>query len=168
MFFLQFTEPDVLVPWHLQPRYVTQCARAEAVVGKKKSNKKQRSRKRREMREREQDEGEGKEEGEGEGERSHEKNLSKEQDSCEIGKDEQASHVTMKGDHMMPGLGHVTTKGDHMTPSLEAQGFQTFLRYYHVFQKHELSHLFNEVGGVRVLEEFYDHENWCVVAEKTT
>ena len=161
----------MLVPWHLQPRYVTQSAGAEAVVGKKKSNKKQRSRKRREMREREQDEGEGKEEGEGEGEGEegcHEKSLSKEQDSCEIGKDEQASHVTMKGDHMMPGLGHVTTKGDHMTPSLEVQGFQTFLRYYHVFQKHELSRLFNEVGGVRVLEEFYDHENWCVVAEKTT
>ena len=82
--------------------------------------------------------------------------------------DERLGHVTMKKDHVMPDLGHVTTKGDHMTPSLEAQGFQMFLRYYHVFQRNELSTLFNEVGGVRILEEFYDHENWCVVAEKTT
>lgn len=65
---------------------------------------------------------------------------------------------------------HVTSKTDHMSspPSLEAQGFKTFHRFYHVFQKHELSTLFNEVGGVRVVNEFYDHENWCVVGEKVT
>lgn len=65
---------------------------------------------------------------------------------------------------------HVTSKTDHMSspPSLEAQGFQTFHRFYHVFQKDELSTLFNEVGGVRVVNEFYDHENWCVVGEKVT
>ena len=70
-------------------------------------------------------------------------------------------------------ISHVTTKRDHVipvvaTPSLEAQGFQTFHRYYHVFQKGELCALFNEVGGVRVVEEFYDNENWCVVAKKVT
>lgn len=52
------------------------------------------------------------------------------------------------------------------TPTLEELGYQTFHRYYHVFQEGELSELLGEVGGVAVLEEFYDHENWCVLAEK--
>ena len=80
-------------------------------------------------------------------------------------------------DHQTPrcdvSTRHVTSRNDHVisveaTPSLEAQGFRTFHRYYHVFQKGELSTLFNEVGGVIVEEEFYDHENWCVVARKVT
>ena len=153
----------MLVPWHLQPRYVSGSAGAEA-ANKKKMNKKQRTRRRKEQ----QDEGEeeregGREEGEGE---DGEEGTTKLHNSSEM-EDERLGHVTMKKDHVMPGLGHVTTKGDHMTPSLGAQGFQTFLRYYHVFQRNELSALFNEVGGVRILEEFYDHENWCVVAETT-
>ena len=83
--------------------------------------------------------------------------------------DDNEPHVTSNSDHMTPSLiGHVTSNSDHMTPSLKAQGFQTFQRFYHVFKKNELSALFNEVGGVRILEEFYDHENWCVVAEKIT
>ena len=90
------------------------------------------------------------------------------------------SHMTSEqaipsGDCVTPvenvPAGHVTLNSGHMTsvqatPTLAAQGYQTFHRYYHVFQKDELSALFNEVGGVRVVEEFYDHENWCVVAEK--
>ena len=142
----------MLVPWHLQPRYVSEATGSEAVLKKKKMNKKQKSKRRKELEE--------------EGEREEvevEPTAKLLHDSSE---DKQLDHVTVKEDHVMPGVGHVSTKGDHMTPSLEAQGFQTFLRYYHVFQRHELSALFNEVGGVKVVEEFYDHENWCAVAEK--
>ena len=152
----------MLVPWHLQPRYVSGSAGAEAAK-KKKMNRKQRTRRRKEQQDKEEEEREEREEGED----GEEEGTTKLHNSSEM-EDERLGHVTMKKDHVMPDLGHVTTKGDHMTPSLEAQGFQMFLRYYHVFQRNELSALFNEVGGVRILEEFYDHENWCVVAEKTT
>ena len=50
---------------------------------------------------------------------------------------------------------------------LTALGYKTFQRYYHVFCRNELTKLFSLVGGVTVLEEFYDHENWCVLAEKS-
>ena len=164
----------MLVPWHLQPRYVSGSAGAEAAK-KKKMNRKQRTRRRKEQQDKEEGEEGEREEREGkrkegereEGEDGEEEGTTKLHNSSEM-EDKRLGHVTMKKDHVMPDLGHVTTKGDHMTPSLEAQGFKTFLRYYHVFQRNELSALFNEVGGVRILEEFYDHENWCVVAEKTT
>lgn len=52
------------------------------------------------------------------------------------------------------------------TGNLTALGYKTFQRYYHVFRHNELTELFLQVEGVRVLEEFYDHENWCVVVEK--
>ena len=50
--------------------------------------------------------------------------------------------------------------------ALVEQGYQTFQRYYHVFRKGELSRLFSGLEGVGVLEEFYDHENWCVLTKK--
>ena len=49
---------------------------------------------------------------------------------------------------------------------LAAQGYRTFQRYYHVFCRGELTNLFSRVEGACVLEEFYDHENWCVLAER--
>lgn len=50
---------------------------------------------------------------------------------------------------------------------LHRQGYQTFKRYYHVFQKGELSRLFiNYVSNVQVKEEYYDHANWCVRVNK--
>ena len=52
------------------------------------------------------------------------------------------------------------------TNNLGAQGYKTFQRYYHVFCSSELTKLFSQVEGVGVLEEFYDHENWCVLVEK--
>ena len=42
-----------------------------------------------------------------------------------------------------------------------------YLRYYHVFREGELKELFEKfVSDVRILDCYYDHENWCVVAEK--
>ena len=64
----------------------------------------------------------------------------------------------------------VVEDGDSKLPEesdkLAAQGYRTFQRYYHVFRRGELTQLFSQVEGVRVLEEFYDHENWCVLAER--
>ena len=51
--------------------------------------------------------------------------------------------------------------------STSEHGYQTFQRYYHVFRQGELTRLFAKVPFVRVVEEYYDHENWCVLAEKT-
>lgn len=39
---------------------------------------------------------------------------------------------------------------------------QTFLRYYHVFEEHELKSLCEQIPGVSVLREYYDQGNWCV------
>ena len=49
---------------------------------------------------------------------------------------------------------------------LEEIGYQTFQRYYHVFRQGELVELFSKLDNVEVVEEFFDHENWCVVARK--
>ena len=46
-------------------------------------------------------------------------------------------------------------------------GYQTFHRYYHVFRKGELGDLVHmAIPTANVAEEYYDHENWCVLAEK--
>ena len=39
-------------------------------------------------------------------------------------------------------------------------------RYYHVFKKGELEELINEIPGLKILESYYDHANWCVILEK--
>ena len=66
----------------------------------------------------------------------------------------------------------VVEDGDSKLPEesdkLAAQGYRTFQCYYHVFCRGELTQLFSQVEGVRVLEEFYDHENWCVLAKRET
>lgn len=51
--------------------------------------------------------------------------------------------------------------------TLKEQGYSTYQRYYHVFRQRELAMLVQEVPGVEVKEEYYDHENWCVIAVKT-
>lgn len=52
-------------------------------------------------------------------------------------------------------------------PSLSQQGYQTFQRYYHVFRQGELSDLVGRLPNMSVVEEYFDHENWCVLAEKS-
>lgn len=59
-----------------------------------------------------------------------------------------------------------TSRSTSGSDELVALGYKTFQRYYHVFRCDELTKLFSLVAGVRVMEEFYDHENWCVLAEK--
>ena len=64
------------------------------------------------------------------------------------------------------GTGSAETDTASHSSTLVEQGYQTFQRYYHVFREGELSKLFSGLEGVEVLDEFYDHENWCVVAKK--
>ncbi len=45
-------------------------------------------------------------------------------------------------------------------------GYTTYQRYYHVFKAGELLQLFGKVTDLQVKEEFYDHENWCIIATK--
>ena len=46
-------------------------------------------------------------------------------------------------------------------------GCLTHLRYYHVFREGELDYLINNyVDSLHIISSYYDHANWCVVAEK--
>lgn len=50
---------------------------------------------------------------------------------------------------------------------LQQLGYRTYQRYYHVFKKGELGKLFAMSGQpVTVTEDYYDHDNWCVVVVK--
>lgn len=57
-------------------------------------------------------------------------------------------------------------KVDAGTLSESGVGYTTYQRYYHVFREGELVDLVHRVSALRVQEEFYDHENWCVLATK--
>ncbi|XP_033111028.1 uncharacterized protein LOC117112082 [Anneissia japonica] len=49
----------------------------------------------------------------------------------------------------------------------EPEDPSTCLRYYHVFKEGELANLIeNHVTNLHVIENYYDHANWCVIAEK--
>ncbi|XP_049581201.1 probable tRNA methyltransferase 9B isoform X1 [Syngnathus scovelli] len=52
-------------------------------------------------------------------------------------------------------------------PESQAASDGSCLRYYHVFREGELAELIaNHVAQLRVRRAFFDHANWCVVAEK--
>ena len=46
-------------------------------------------------------------------------------------------------------------------------GYTTYQRYYHVFREGELVSMIYKVPGLNVEKQFYDHENWCVLATKS-
>lgn len=49
----------------------------------------------------------------------------------------------------------------------ESGGSQTYHRYYHVFKEGELDYLINTyVDNLHIISSYYDHANWCIVAEK--
>lgn len=43
---------------------------------------------------------------------------------------------------------------------------ETFLRFYHVFEEHELECLCGEVDDIQVIKSYYDQGNWCVIFER--
>ena len=52
-------------------------------------------------------------------------------------------------------------------PSDNGGGAITFHRYYHVFREGELDQLIERyVENLHIISSYYDHANWCVVAEK--
>ncbi len=49
----------------------------------------------------------------------------------------------------------------------DSGGSQTYHRYYHVFKEGELDYLINTyVDNLHIINSYYDHANWCIVAEK--
>lgn len=50
--------------------------------------------------------------------------------------------------------------------SESASGSITFHRYYHVFHEGELDLDIGEAKNLHVLSSYYDHTNWCIIAEK--
>ncbi|KFM59634.1 putative methyltransferase-like protein, partial [Stegodyphus mimosarum] len=52
-------------------------------------------------------------------------------------------------------------------PGNETGGLMAYHRYYHVFRQGELDNLIeSHVENLHILSSYYDHANWCVVAEK--
>lgn len=49
----------------------------------------------------------------------------------------------------------------------EAKRAVVLQRYYHLFEHGELSRLARLAGGLQVLGEEYDRDNWCLVVERT-
>ena len=57
--------------------------------------------------------------------------------------------------------------GINSSDQLQQLGYRTYQRYYHVFKKGELTELFAlSRQPVTVHEDYYDHDNWCVIAVK--
>ena len=98
--------------------------------------------------------------------------------------DDSALSIVSSSSITTPIPAHSLTAPEH-TPSLEEQdsvplpyngkphsddlhqhSFKTFYRYYHVFVENELIALCERVPSLKVLSSWYDHENWCVLAQK--
>ena len=51
--------------------------------------------------------------------------------------------------------------------SAETGGSMTHHRYYHVFREGEIDHIIEKyVENLHIISSYYDHANWCIVAEK--
>ena len=62
-----------------------------------------------------------------------------------------------------------TSKNEKKKPEgseLHEHQQQTFLRYYHIFEKNELENLFESIPNTQMAESFYEQGNWCVIFEK--
>lgn len=55
---------------------------------------------------------------------------------------------------------------DAITEAYSRSHDVTFYRYYHVFRDGELRALIDRCDTLRVIDSFYDHTNWCIIAEK--
>ena len=51
--------------------------------------------------------------------------------------------------------------------SAETGGSLTHHRYYHVFREGEIDHIIEKyVENLHIISSYYDHANWCIIAEK--
>ena len=61
---------------------------------------------------------------------------------------------------------HVDSASDS-EDSAETGGSLTHHRYYHVFREGEIDHTIEKyVDNLHVISSYYDHANWCIIAEK--
>jgi len=51
--------------------------------------------------------------------------------------------------------------------SSDAKNSEILHRYYHLFVEGELAWLCELVVGVRIVNNYYDQGNWCIVIERT-
>ena len=59
------------------------------------------------------------------------------------------------------------SSNDSLHSESNCGGSQTYHRYYHVFKEGELDYLINTyVDNLHIINSYYDHANWCIVAEK--
>ena len=64
--------------------------------------------------------------------------------------------------------GHVaySEESDSETEA-ETGGSLTHHRYYHVFREGEIDHIIEKyVENLHIISSYYDHANWCIIAEK--
>ncbi|XP_031153257.1 probable tRNA methyltransferase 9B [Sander lucioperca] len=77
-------------------------------------------------------------------------------------------HLKQSGDESRGGLqGEEQQQSTRSPQGSEGQAEGSCLRYYHVFREGELAELIeNHVEELHVKHAYFDHANWCVVAEK--
>ncbi|XP_058787687.1 tRNA (carboxymethyluridine(34)-5-O)-methyltransferase [Vicia villosa] len=49
----------------------------------------------------------------------------------------------------------------------DIKGAVVYNRYYHVFSEGELESLTNGISNARVVDQFFDKSNWCIILERT-
>ena len=56
---------------------------------------------------------------------------------------------------------------DMLVPwKLKSDNQKEFLRFYHVFEQDELIEMCEEISNIRILNNYYDQGNWCIVFSK--
>ena len=207
---MQFEAQDVMVPWHLQPKYA-KGASQEKVSQKSTDNARMRERKRLKKKQKKQQKSQVSQASAVGHEDSTELNLTEDTSHTKyllgdlsalnlsdedlaigphktIGEESHELHRTdvecsteaiANNVDIAPYKGKITNSHElaqrnspnddcaaNASNGLEKRGYQTFQRYYHVFQRGELVQLLSKCTDVVVIEEFYDHENWCVIGKK--
>ncbi len=199
---MQFEAQDVMVPWHLQPKYVAGTSQDQSITNRRRTKNNEKVRERKRLKK---------------AQKKLRKTRATAQESTKVKSEDDESQIeylfselsaldwsdediktssdkTDQGPDMLcyteammhndvdtaPNKGEIMTLESPQRTSIcsddsgatnapeevESRGYQTFQRYYHVFRRGELVQLFTKCSDAIVLEEFYDHENWCVIAKK--
>eukprot|EP00743_Colponemidia_sp_Colp-15_P006292 GILK01006770.1.p1 GENE.GILK01006770.1~~GILK01006770.1.p1 ORF type:complete len:643 (+),score=105.48 GILK01006770.1:34-1962(+) len=139
----KFDKQDVLVPWHLQMVYETkdknESDKAEEKTAKLPKRK-----------------------------RNKQKNPSTNQDNDV----EPASELSNDELIREPVASTQPSESETVTPKLDhgivmsEKNAVVYQRYYHMFVQGELDSLVQRIPALRIVDSYFDHANWCVVAEK--
>uniref|UniRef100_A0A146NU37 tRNA methyltransferase 9B n=1 Tax=Fundulus heteroclitus TaxID=8078 RepID=A0A146NU37_FUNHE len=80
----------------------------------------------------------------------------------------QQEHLKQSEDQRVRGpVGRERQEGTQSPEGSEEHAEASCLRYYHVFREGELAELIeHHIEELHVLHGYFDHANWCVVAEK--